>query len=248
MLKNSPGSDEAKDAIIGELLKELPTDAAVEVNLPSENKLYTLEDPNLPITIRPMTFEDEKAIVNANKDQDPLLLVLQKCVSNINIQELLPMDKFCLILKLREISYGDDYKTLLICPECKAENPVTIKLSELPINPVPDDFSDPIEVELPILKTKMNIRLPRVRDEKYFTEQNSEIDQLWRFVVDVSGYTDKSIISAVVDKLPLKDGRTILNALKTDYGVEERTKLLCKDCGGVSVVGLPIDANFFDVN
>ena len=47
---------EAKQDIITELLKELPTDTAVVVDLPSENRLYTLEEPGAPITIRPMTF------------------------------------------------------------------------------------------------------------------------------------------------------------------------------------------------
>ena len=65
---------------------------------------------------------------------------------------------------------------------------------------------------------------------------------------EIEGHTDKSIISAVMSKLPLKDMRTILNAIKSEYGVDTKVKLVCKDCGGVSVVDLPIDANFFDVS
>jgi len=146
MLKNSPGVDPAKQKIIDDILKELPTDTAVEVELPSECKVYELEDPDMPVTIRPMTFEDEKSIVSAKKEQDPVNLVLQRCVTNVKILDLLPMDKLFLIMKLREISYGDDYNTLLICQECKAENPTTIKLSQLNVNPVPDDFEDPLVV------------------------------------------------------------------------------------------------------
>ena len=248
MITNNPQNDAAKQEIIADLLKDLPSDSAVQVELPSENRVYDLDDPDLPITLRPMTFDDEKSIVSAKKDEDPVNLVLQRCVSNIKIHDLLPMDKLYLIMKLREISYGDDYNTLIICPHCSAENPTTIKLSQLNVNPVPDDFEDPTTVMLPSLKREAKIRLPRVRDEKVFTDAAGALDQLWRFVVEIDGHTDKSVIAAVVDKLPIADARTILNTIKSEYGVDTKVKFACKDCGGVTVVDLPIDANFFDVN
>jgi hypothetical protein len=248
MLEKSPAVTAAKQDIIDDLLKELPTDNVVEVELPSECKVYELEDPNMPVTIRPMTFEDEKSIVSAKKEQDPVNLVLQRCVTNVKVLDLLPMDKLFLIMKLREISYGDDYNTLLICQECKAENPTTVKLSQLNVNPVPDDFEDPIVISLPQLGKDIKVRQPRVRDEKVFEDTTSALDQLWRFVVEIEGHKDKSIIAAVIDKLPLKDVRTLLNSIKSEYGVDTKIKFACKDCGGVSVVDLPIDANFFDVN
>ena len=248
MLEKSPAVTAAKQDIIDDLLKELPTDNVVEVELPSECKVYELEDPNMPVTIRPMTFEDEKSIVSAKKEQDPVNLVLQRCVTNVKVLDLLPMDKLFLIMKLREISYGDDYNTLLICQECKAENPTTVKLSQLNVNPVPDDFEDPIVISLPQLGKDIKVRQPRVRDEKVFEDTTSALDQLWRFVVEIEGHKDKSIIAAVIDKLPLKDVRTLLNSIKSEYGVDTKIKFACKDCGGVSVVDLPIDANFFDVS
>ena len=248
MITNNPNRDAAKQNIIDDLLKDLPENTAIEVDLPSECRVYELEDPDMPITIRPMTFDDEKSIVSAKKEHDPVNLVLQRCVTNIKVPELLPMDKLYLIMKLREISYGDEYNTLLICQECNAENPTTINLSQLNVNPVPDDFSDPIELELPQLNKKINVRLPRVKDERLFLDTETALNQLWRFVVDIDGHTDKSIISAVMDKLPLVDVRTILNTIKSEFGVDTKIKFVCKECGGVSVVDLPIDANFFDVS
>ena len=248
MITNNPNSDTAKQEIINDLLKDLPTDTAVEVNLPSECKVYTLEDEDMPVSIRPMTFDDEKSIVNAKKSEDPVNLVLQKCVTNIKVNDLLPMDKLFLIMKLREISYGDDYSTLLLCKECGAENPTTVMLSELNVNPVPDDFEDPTTIILPELKKEAVIRLPRVRDEKVFADSATALDQLWRFVVSIDGHTDKSIIAPVMDKLPLRDVKTILNSIKSEYGVDTKIKFACKDCGGVSIVDLPIDASFFDVS
>ena len=101
---------------------------------------------------------------------------------------------------------------------------------------------------LPTIKKEAKVRLPRVRDEKMMQDTQTALDQMWRFVVEIDGHTDKSIIAPVVDKLPLKDIRTILNAVKTDYGVDTKIKFECNSCGGVTVVDLPIDSNFFDVN
>ena len=248
MITNNPQNDSAKQEIIEDLLKELPTDVAVAVDLPSECRAYELEDPEMPVTIRPMTFDDEKSIVSAKKEEDPVNLVLQKCVTNIKVSDLLPMDKLYLIMKLREISYGDDYNTLLLCNHCGAENPTTVKLSELNVNPVPDDFEDPTTIILPELQKEVVVRLPRVKDERIFMDSAAALDQLWRFVVSIDEHTDKSIIAPVIDRLPLRDVRTILNSIKSEYGVDTKVKFACKDCGGVSVVDLPIDAGFFDVN
>jgi len=248
MLEQSPAVQSAKDEIINELLKDLPSENAIEVELPSECRVYKLIDPEQGITIRPMTFEDEKVLVSANKSEDPVNIILNRCVTNINISDILPMDKLYLIMKLREISYGDDYHTMLICSNCKAENQTIIKLSQLNINPVPDDFCEPVVLKLPILQKEIKLRYPRVKDEKIFSDPEKSLDQLWRFVLEIDGHTDKSIISAVVNKLPLRDIRTILNTLRTDYGVDTNVKFECNSCGGVSVVDLPITANFFNVN
>jgi len=218
------------------------------VELPSECKVYNLKDPDAPISMRPMSFEDEKHIVSSNKDQDPVNLVLQRCVTNINVHELLPMDKLFLVMKLREISYGDDYNTLLICGNCDAENPTVVHLSELNVNPVPDDFTDPVEVLLPTLKKVAKVKLPRVRDESIFLDTERALDSIWRFVEEIDGHSDKSVLAAVINKLPLKDVRVILNSMKTDFGVDTKIKFQCSNCKETSVVELPIDANFFDVN
>ena len=151
-------------------------------------------------------------------------------------------------MKLREISYGDIYNALLICTHCGGENPADIKLSELNVNPVPDDFTDPTEAYLPTLKKKVKIKYPRVRDEKLFQNIEEGMSQLWRFVVEIEGHTDRTVISKVLEKLPLKDMRFILRTMNTDFGLDTKIKFTCTSCKEVSVVELPIDANFFDAS
>jgi hypothetical protein len=232
---------QSKEDIIADILKDVPSDTTIEVDLPSECKAYNMEGSEL-LTLRPMTFDDERSLIGSTEG-DPVNMLLEKCFKGVKGLDLLPMDKLYLIMKLREISYGDIYETLLICRHCSAENPTKVKLSELNVNPVPDDFQDPVPVHLPVIKKDIKIKMPRVRDE------NTDIyENLWRFVTEVDGHTDKSIIAPVVKNLPLVDVKTIIKALSTDYGLDTNVKLKCSKCGGVSVIDLPIDSNFFGVS
>lgn len=239
-----------KQDIINSILGDLPSETAIQVELPSECRAYNLGDSPEPIVIRPMTFEDEKFLATTVKASGGAAvdLLLDRCVEGVKVQDLLAMDKLYLLLKLREISYGDDYKTTIICRKCRTENPITVLLSELPVNPVPDDFTDPVEVLLPTINKKAKVRLPRVRDEKILVDPEVFMAQLWRFVAEIDGHTDKAILAGVVEKLPLKDMKTIINAMKMDYGVETKVNFKCKSCGGAEVVDLPIDENFFNVS
>lgn len=233
------------DDEIKELFGDIPFSEEVEVDLPSENRLYKLIDPGKPITLRPITFEDEKSLLGA-KEYDVLNILLSKCVSNINVGDLLEMDKLYLIMKLREISYGDEYETLAICPKCNSENQMTIRISELNINPVPDDFCEPLTYTLPKLQKEIKIRYPRVKDEKFIS--NSFSDNIWRFVESIDGKTDKALIANALKKMHIIDVKTIIKLMQTDFGVDPKVKMQCSHCGGVSVIDLPFDANFFNVS
>ena len=237
---------QSKEDIINDILKNVPEQTAVRVELPSECRAYNIDESEV-ITLRPMTFEDEKSIVGS-KGEDPINLLLSRCLDGIKVMDLLPMDKLYLIMKLREISYGDEYDTVLVCNHCKAENPAKIHLSQLNVNPVPDDFSDPVTIFLPTIKKEAKVKFPRVRDERWLSDTENSLNEIWRFVHEIDGHTDKSIVAAVVNKLPLVDVKTILKAFNTDYGLDTKVKLECKSCGGVSVIELPIDSNFFGVS
>lgn len=240
---------ENRQDIIEDLLKDLQVTDSVQVTLPSENRGYSFLENEEPVSLRPLTYEDEKALVSSSKaGNDAISTLISRCVDGVIVEELYDFDKLFLLLKLREISYGDDYKSLIICPLCKAENPVTVLLSELSVNPVPDDFSDPCEVFLKGIKKTIRLRYPRTKDEKFLADSEKTYDNLWRFVVDIEGVTDKVIITEVLKRLPLIDHKTILNSLKLPYGVETKVNFQCSKCGGGSVINLPINENFFNVS
>ena len=233
--------------IIDDILKNMPANEAVEVNLPSQNRFYKLQDPGKPVTLRPMTFEDERSMMSKrNANVDVLNGLLSKCVSNIDIGQLLQMDKLYLIMKLRELSYGDAYKANITCNGCRKDNEVEFSLNKLPIRYIDDEFTDPLTVKLPVLEKELKVRIPRVADENYFDNATNAISNLWRFIEEIDGHTEKSVISKVIPQLPLKDAHALLDKMGTnEYGLDTRVRFLCNYCDHTEVMELPITADFF---
>lgn len=239
--------DETKrDELLESLLANVPKDSSILVDLPSECRVYPDLETDVPVKIQPITFEDEKVLASSRGEgKDGTSMLLARCVPDVDIQNLLIMDQTYLVLKLREISYGDDYIPTVICPKCGIEHKIVIKLSELTCNPVPDDFKEPIEIVLPQAKNTVIVRLARVKDQKHMDDLHSN---LWRFVESVDGHKDRGLISAFLGRLNLLDIKTITKALTPEYGIDPRIKYICKDCKYQAVIALPIDSNFFGVS
>jgi hypothetical protein len=237
----------SEQQIIDDILKNMPSNDEVEVELPSYNRFYSLQDPAKPITVRPMTFEDERSMMSKkNHNVDVLNGLLAKCVSNIDVSQLLQMDKLYLIMKLREISYGDEYRANISCTACRKDNEVTFSLNQLPVHYIEDSFTDPLVIDLPILKKKIKVRLPRVSDERYFVNAEQAIGNLWRFIEEIDGHSEKSVISKVIPQLPLKDAHALLDSMAAnEYGLDTKVRFLCNYCDHTEVMELPITADFF---
>lgn len=239
----------SRNTDLDKLFEHLPIEVDRKVSLPSKNKFYRN---STGIKIRPMNLEDEKAIALAKgKVKDPINIVLERCTEGVDIEDLLIIDKLSLIFNLRAISYGDIYKAIAICTECKAENELNIPLLSLPMDLIPDDITDPREIELPVLKKKVKVKFPRVAHEEYLSNKELVFNNLWRFVVSIDGITDESIISKFLmdPRLPLKDVHTIINAISgAGYGVQTKLKFECNSCAYHNVVDLPIGPDFFTVS
>ena len=142
-----------KDKEIERILGNIPAELDLAVNLPSRNKFYNLKDPNKPITVRAMKFEVELVFAETSrKGADSLNILLDRCVDNIDIDDLLIFDKLILLIKIREATYGTDYEFDLTCTSCHAEERVGFDLNDLLVKEVPSDLSDPRVVTLPVIK------------------------------------------------------------------------------------------------
>lgn len=247
MSDNLPNVSSEKQEAVEKILEFLPTEVELPVDLPSRGKFYNLIDPSEPVTVRPMTFDDEKVIANIRAGKvNPINLLLSRCVNNIPVADLILIDKIYLLYKIREASYGSDYNAIITCPKCTVQSEVKVDLSKLNVNEVPDDISNPREVELKKIKKIAKVRFPKLNEEHYLALDSDKNSQFWRFVDEIDGCTDKQVISEVIKKLPLADMHTILKEItQMDYGIDSRINFICSECEDESVVEVPLGADFF---
>jgi len=201
------------------------------------------------VTLRGMTFEDEKIISESTPDQDIINLLLNRCVSNLDPDLLYSADKLFLLYKLRELSYGTHVKVKGNCKECQEENHLDIDLSLLPVTKAPDNFSAFKIVQLPDLGKELKIRIPRSSDSEYLANKSRVLDNLWRFIEKLDRYTDPKVISQAIKRLTSKDTRFIVEALFVeDFGIETGAKFICSRCRHENTIEVPISESFFTVS
>ena len=240
--------DKMKQEQVDDLLSNLPPEVEEVVELPSQSKFYSLEK---PIVVRPMTFDDEKVIISSGKGHtNSLLLLLSRCVKNIDSRELLTMDKMYLFMKIRELSYGSDYEVHITCPSCGELALVKLDIRDFPVGKIPEDFEDPREFELPIIKQKVRVRFPRAKDDAYFKDIDSATENLWRFVEQIGDSTDKTVIAKVIALLQQKNAiedvhKLIFEITRPDFGIETKFKYSCDECKESTVMEVPLGEDFF---
>ena len=241
------GQKQTDQEIIANILKDMPSNDAIELDLPSKNRFYTLQEPGKPITLRPMTFQDEKSMLSKkNSGVDVINQLLARCIENIDVGQLMQMDKLYILMKLREISYGPEYNVTINCPSCHKENNVKFEMNTFEVRYADENLTNPLKIHLPVLKKDVVLRLPRISDEKYFANAEQSLSNLWRFVEEIDGHSSKTIISKVIPQLPIKDAHYLMDALGcTGYGIDTGVTFACAYCNHVESMDLPITADFF---
>jgi hypothetical protein len=242
------GKQQDVDDAVNSILENLPTELEQVVDLPSKSKFYILKDPSEGVKVRPMTFSDEKAIVQAN-GRDSINILLSRCVENLDINQLLQFDKLYLLMKIREVSFGGEYTVDVVCNSCSMHNSVTFDIQSFKNNQIPDDLEDPREVMLKGIGKPAKVRFPRVQDEPYIVDASKIMDNLWRFVMEIGGSTNKAVISKVIQKLPSKDVHTLMNDIfGTEYGIQTKGQFKCDGCNNIQITELPIGTDFFTLS
>ena len=136
-------SDESKktvDEIMDDLFENSKSNIEQIVELPSRGLGYPGKKSK--VTIRTMSFEDEKALSESTPNQDVVNLLLNRCCDIEDPDILYSPDKIFLLFKIRELSYGSTVKLDGPCFKCNATNHLDVDLSQLEVKYVEDDFSD----------------------------------------------------------------------------------------------------------
>jgi len=237
-----------RDSALDDLFGKVKDTSMTVTKLPSKGKFYS--DFN-GIKISPLKFLDEQLILTGKDiEKDIVTELLEKTVEGINVNEILLMDKNYLLMKLREVSYGDDYEFGVVCNHCSYESKSKIELSkQLNLTQIPESFEDPRTIILPKLGVETVIRLPRNREEPYLMDTETIYKNLYRFVVSLNGNTDPVFISKAIDRMEIADAKTLFREITvTKYGIDPRFVFKCGKCGHKETLAVPIDAGFFSVS
>ena len=239
----------SEDEQLSAILEHLPAETEVDISIPTKGIMYFGKESS--IRLRPMTFDDEKSLTTGSRSQDfnAANHLLSRCLKNIEVEKLVIIDKLYLLIKLREISYGKDYKVGVICKHCSFENVLNLEIDKLLCNHVPEDFNyTNREVYLEGIKKTAEVSVATVIEERFF-EGDKLSNNLWRFLKKIDGVDNPTIIAKVIEKLPIIDiHKLVKEIMLSDYGVQPQIRYTCDKCTNSNLINLPIDENFFSVN
>lgn len=144
------------------------------VNLPSNGIPYRAFGDEImasgKLTIRPMSLADEEILGNKNyiNNGTAFLKVLENCiVEDINVKKLIPYDVFFLLYYLRKITYGEDYKFEVTCPNCGKKYEKQINISDVEWEEIEDDNAEGIKtIKLPVSKFTVVIETTTLGNEE----------------------------------------------------------------------------------
>ncbi len=227
--------------------------------LPSNGKL---EGVPKEVTIRNMTTAEEKMLLGSS--EDVFDQIIKHCVvepKDFDIKKIPLMDKNFLYVKIRVISYGNEYKFDYRCPECGKVSSTTIDLDDLEVEMLPDDYKDPFDViELPVCKDKVALSLPRNEDfikirskvKRYESKFPDAIgDESWifgmmAFITEINGEAVDAKLHDYVENLHVKDAAYLRHKVnKLKGGIERETTVHCSKCDNDVEVTIPMGVNFF---
>jgi hypothetical protein len=205
-----------------DLFSEMSDKDTFEVTIPSLGKGY--KTTNKVVSIRAMNFDDEKFIAS-HSGKTILDDLIERCVSDVDMDELYLEDKLFLYYKIREYSFGSVTKLISKCEACGQENDLEIDLSQLNIDYASDDFENPRTIKLPMLKRDAVVHKLQASNQDYAKTPEQLLENLWRFIDQIGKYKDKVLIAKVIKKLSSADIRSITSSInQIDFGLDTRAK------------------------
>jgi len=207
------------------------------------------------VEIREMTGAEEELLTNQRliRSGDAINQVFMNCILRLgdkedlalkDVLDLLSGDRLFILVKLREISLGDEVELDLVCPNqaCRAVNPVLLSTEELEVTPYGEakEFARTLPqsgalVRFRHLDGHMEKRLAALK------EPSISSAMLMRIIdIDSVSPTKKAM-----NEMSLRD-RSFLRQemLKADAGMDTTVETACSSCGTPIRTRLEAEASF----
>ncbi len=234
------------------------------IDLPTGGKLYGKDSPLYEgkIEIKYMTAKEEDILTSQNLIKQGV--VIEKLLDSLILTEgvdsdsLYLGDKNAVMIASRILAYGSDYTVEIVDPGTGDAIQHTFDLSDLPyrnLGVLDKVDSNSFELELPVSKNKITVKLLNGRDEKEINEELTALEKvgtsreittrLKKVVTSVDGQTDVGTINAFVDNMLARDSlflRDQLTDLAPDIDMKQEVEF---PSGERREMSIPMDVTFF---
>ena len=233
--------------------------------LPSLGKVYE-EDVNPEVILSSMTTKHEMLRLSANEDNQKLMSdIIDDCIQNdigISAYDMCLADYQFLLYKLREVTFGNEYEMVGICPYCGSRNDIPLDLDDLRVNEFDDSILELMEIELPKSESVVTITMqtPRMLDTI-----NRQVRQARKKMKSKENpYILYSMLNAIISKdgedfdqikeeqwlrnLPMADTNMIIgniSKLNSSFGLDLSVDHICDACGEEIIVPFRVNETFF---
>lgn len=235
-----------------------------EVKLPTGGRIYDSElgIPDI-VKIRSMTTNEEKIVFGST--DNAIEEVIQQCIvepKGLKISDLIVADSMTILIDLRMLTYGTNYKIPFECTDCRRRNPEVIAdLSTLEFHELRDDFDEPMEIELPRSGDTLGVVLLRNKDFREISKAEKKVRKKFPGIKGDIGYilrmakhiktingeeVDFERTRQYVEKMMGYDSAYFWNEMnKIEIGYDLTHIGTCIYCGAEVEFYLPVTAEFF---
>ena len=221
--------------------------------LPSKGKIYS-ENVNPNVELRSMTAREEmRRLSPSSTPLKTLADIIEDCCVEkpaIHVYDMSLGDYEYLLHKLRIVTYGEDYKVALRCPECGELIETIAKLDQLSVKEFDEEivrelqtFTLPVSGRMISLNFITPHRLEemevKVKDMKRrYKNATIDFETLVRLLVNIDTIDgekkNEHELENVITNLPARDLQKILNnidKLNQQIGLDNVLYLTCPKCG-----------------
>ena len=244
-----------------------PSADAMDTGMPPSR--YLFYDDKSKFMLKPITVHEEKIFATSQfvKDGTALDKVIQSCLesSTVPIDRILMCDKVFLMVRLRQITYGNTYDISVKCAACGNKYDDTIDLTKLPIMYLDENVTpESLVVTLPKSKHIIRYKLLTNGDESQIDKMQKARAQTKskKNLVDET-MVDRMVMSTVTfdgnelnddelaktyEKLHAQDSEAFRDEiLSKNMGVGFEIISDCSkgDCDNENTLMMPLNENFF---
>jgi len=205
--------------------------------------MYSFELPSGPeIELREMTGAEEELLTNQRlvRNGDAVNQVLRNCIVRIgeknevttaDVLDMLSGDRLFVLVRLRQISLGDEVELELVCPNtaCRAKNRAMVSINDLPVTPYGEERE--FTFTLPASGAKVRFGYLDGHKEKRLAQmQEPSISAAMLIrILDIDGNPPSKKALA---EMSMRDRSALRQEmLRVDAGVDTSIELDCDSCG-----------------